>query len=216
MRTSTSLVVVAAAIVALSDSVARGELLPEYGVKAGLNLANVAHDDLDSSSRTNFVGGLYVDVGGIGITNLHVQAEALWSTKGFKDGTFTVDGESYSADLRNTYFQFPLLLAYYFPPPGSIDPRLYAGPTFNVLGTAEIKDSETNDWVDIKDFQKEITWGLVVGGAVRLSEIDLIVRYEWGLSSLGDFGDRAPAGIADEEAKDRVFTVMIGFPFSRP
>ena len=46
----------------------------EFGVKAGINLSDINTDQLGSSTRSGFVGGVYLD---LATALLHLQAEAL-------------------------------------------------------------------------------------------------------------------------------------------
>ncbi|MBK7188800.1 MAG: PorT family protein [bacterium] len=166
----------------------------EFGVKAGINLSDINTDQLGSSTRSGFVGGVYLD---LATALLHLQAEALLTQRGFKDGTplGSYPGSSV-LEFRNTLLQVPVLLVFALPVP-VVSPRIYAGPAFNIPLKSEVKlDS---DWADIKSDTRN-TWSLVMGVGVKVTKIGVDLRYDIGLTA---FNDR-PVGEVLDDALDEV------------
>jgi len=182
------------------------QLLPAYGVKAGLNFSNVDLDDLESSRRTGMVGGLFLNVP---VPGLNLQGEVLYSTKGFTKGSFAADD---AFDLRKHVLQIPLLAKVALPLP-AITPSLYAGPALNFLLKGEIK-GDSGDWVDVKDDLKSTSWSLILGLDVKLFETLIVdLRYDLGLSAINDtsLGDNLTE--VGKDMKDRTLTAMVGVAF---
>jgi len=181
-------------------------------VKAGINLSDINTDQLGSSTRSGFVGGVYLDLATV---LLHLQAEALLTQRGFKDGTplGSYPGSGV-LEFRNTLLQMPVLLVFALPVP-VVSPRIYAGPAFNIPLKSEVKlDSE---WTDIKSDTRN-TWSLLMGVGVKVMKIGVDLRYDIGLTS---FNDRPVGEILDdaldeingaeqyEDIKERTFSLTV-------
>jgi hypothetical protein len=182
------------------------QLLPSYGVKAGVNFSNIDLDDLESSNRTGMVGGLFVN---LPLPSLNLQGEILYTTKGFTEGTLTGASQT---DFRMHDLQIPVLMKFSLPIP-AVTPSLYLGPALNFRLKGEIKDAE-GDWVDVKDELKSTSWSLIMGLDVRLiGTLILDFRYDLGLSAINDtsLGDNLTE--LDKDIKDRTLTAMLGVRF---
>jgi outer membrane protein W len=179
-----------------------------FGVKGGLNIANLSGDDVeDASSKTAVVAGVFFSYD---ITEIFaVQPELLFSMKGTKMDTGEGD-ETWNL----SYIQIPLLLKVNLPTEGKIKPWLCAGPAFGLLMSAELEDE------DIKDQLKTMDIGIVAGAGVGYElEKGLIfaeARYEVGLTGLTDFSD-AELDLMDlteqPDAKNSTISIMVGYGF---
>jgi hypothetical protein len=213
---------IAPAILALATMMAAGSvpaqvpLAPkaELGIKAGLNFSDINTDQIKSSTRSGFVGGLYLD---LSTFLLHLQTEALISQRGFKDGTplgsYLGNNE---LEYRNTFLQIPALIVIALPVP-LVSPRAYAGPAINFPLKSEVKLD--NDWSDIKDDAKT-TWSVILGVGVKIMKIGVDLRYDIGLTALNDRPvgnilddalDEITAADQYDDLKDRTFSLTVSF-----
>lgn len=144
-----------------------------FGLKAGVNLANLNVEDYDD---TEMKLGMYAGaLAHIHITpNIGVQPEVVYSTQGAKDG---------DAKWLIDYVNVPIMLQYMF----DNGFRIETGPQVGFLTRAKIEaDGEE---LDIKDDLKktDISWGF---GLNYLSNSGIGVggRYNLGLTDINDNG----------------------------
>jgi hypothetical protein len=169
-------------------------LLPSVGVKAGVNVADVDHDNV--GTKNGFVGGAFADV-----PILPVRAELLYSQKGFNDGTL---GTTTDWETSYDFFEVPVMFRLKIPLIG-IAPFAYGGLSAGFLTSADSKSSETNDnWVDIKSDNPDIVWGIPLGAGLELARWHFDIRYNFGLTEMKD----PTLGAAYE---DRTWSFMIGW-----
>lgn len=134
-----------------------------FGVKAGVNFANLSGDDVEEAdSRTSFHLGLIAEI--MLSENFAVQPEVLYSGQGAEEGDMT---------LKLDYITIPVMLKYYVSNGLSIE----AGPQvgFNVLAEAEGED--------IEDVKTDIGAGLGLGYALNQG-IFFQARYNFGFSDI--------------------------------
>ena len=177
-----------------------------FGLKAGINLANVNFDpqpDEDvSGRRTGFVGGLFVVVP---VTELIAfQGEALFSQKGT---SFDADGDEGSLELD--YLEVPLLLRVGTASSGRTSFHAFAGPAIGLKLRSKFSatfEGETED-EDIEDDIEAFDIGLVGGAGVDFGRFTLDGRYTWGLRNV--------LNVDPDEAriKNRAFSIMAGVRF---
>lgn len=195
---------------------ALAQMTPAWGVKGGLNISEIDMEDVESSSQSGWVAGLFVD---LATPLLHLQGEALYSVRQSELGP--ANPNAYDVEVENTYLQVPVLVKLGLPLP-AVAPSVYAGPAVALPIDSRMTDTE-GDWVDVDDFSKDLVWSLVLGADVKLLDLLIVdVRYDIALTELND----RPVGevlddIDDEftetesyrDIKDRTFTVMVGVEF---
>jgi hypothetical protein len=169
------------------------------GVKAGVNLSDIAVDPVDDTCckrRTGAVGGLFVTVP-IN-TTIGFQPEFLYSMKG---ATFEEDGEEFK--IKTNYFEVPLLLRADFSSSAS-RPFVLFGPTlgFRTKATFEFPDGTEED---AKDDVEKFDVGFAIAGGLQFGRGSVEVRYTHGLSD-ADNSD-------DSKARHRVVSILAGFRF---
>ena len=210
-----ALILVLAAI-ALSAVTATAGLLPTYGIKGGLNLSNINMDDIESSTQTGYVAGLFLDLGS---PLLHLQGELLYTGRKSELGPSTT--YQYNVETNNHFIEIPVLVKFGLPLP-VVKPGIYAGPAVSIPIKSEMTDAD-GEWIDVKDYSKDMVWSVIVGVDVKLMDrLTLDLRYDVAVTELND----APVGeilddIEDEfndveayrDIKDRTFTVMVGWAF---
>lgn len=162
-----------------------------FGIRGGLNIANLNDTDADVDSRTGLMVGVYANYL-IPNSPVVIQPEVLYTQKGYEQNDNTV---------KLDYIEIPVLAKFNFITDGSFTPNVYFGPSigFNVNAEAE------NDVVEVgfEDSVNDTEFGVVVGGGVDFGRIDLGVRYGAGLTEVVDGGD----------AKNGVFSITAGIGF---
>lgn len=170
---------------------------PAFGVKAGINAANLtsADNEADPKTRIGAVVGLFVDVPVNDAVSF--QPEFLYSMQGAK---LTEGGDSATIDLH--YVQVPLLARIKL---GAGSPAgLLVGPAFGIRTRANFKaGGETQD---LNDAVKKWDAGLVTGIGINLGRAVLDARYTWGLTNV-DISENP------DTIKNRVFSVTAGLRF---
>lgn len=174
------------AVVALMAVSANAQL--KFGVKAGLNLANLGGDMEDTKMKIGLMVGGFANYA---INDqLSIQPELMFSQAGAK---YEVLDETYKMNLN--YIVLPVMLKYSF---GAIN--LQAGPQLGFLLSAE------DDGEDIKEFLKSTDLGLNIGAGYQIMEnLGVEARYNLGLSNIVDEGD--------DEVKTNGIQVLVSYSF---
>lgn len=142
-----------------------------FGVKAGLNIANLTGDLEGTSSLASFNAGALVN---IPVSSMFsVQPEVLYSGEGAK-----VDGGKYQFN----YINIPVLFQYNNPT-GFI---AEVGPQIGLLTSAKAK-ADGGGSTDVKDYLKSTNFSAVVGVGYKLAMgLGFNARYNIGLSNISD------------------------------
>ena len=192
------------------------------GLRAGVNLSQVAGNDLSLSSggknfsfKNNdtraygFVGGIFMRFG----KKIFIQPEILLSQKGGKFDVFE-DGKSNgrSVDLKLTNIDLPVLVGVKL---GNVL-RINAGPvaTFRLSDSGNIGDS-------IKEYQgqnanevfKDVILGYQAGVGFDIGKLNIDLRYEGNVNDVVDvkFSDASTA--SKFAAKGNSLQATLGFNF---
>ncbi|MCB0804228.1 MAG: PorT family protein [Bacteroidales bacterium] len=189
-----------------------------FGVKAGLNLANMSiGDDADNSMRTGLHAGFMAKVP---LTEkVALQPELIYSRKGTDikyDADFLgIDLAEGETNVRFDYIDIPIYLV--FNPVENFN--VHAGPYLGLLLGAQVDtqaeilegiDINDEDDIDIDHFNST-EFGLSGGIAFEFDRVSLGVNYNWGLSQIAKDDDVSETLIGD--AKNRVLQVYLGFLF---
>lgn len=170
-----------------------------FGVKGGVNFANVTGDDFEGpESRTSFHVGVLVE---FPLTDaFSIQTEALYSGQGFKseiEGIGTSDNIEYQLD----YINVPVLAKIYVTDGLSFE----VGPQFSFKVNEEIDSDPNNNPGDLDlDEAESFDFG-VAGGLTFQTGAGFFAtgRYTYGLTEI----------IKDVDVKNSVFQLGIGFKF---
>ena len=145
----------------------------KFGVKAGLNLANLTGDVTGAKIKTDFhAGGLVeIPVGKI----FAVQPEVLYSGQGAKS---TENGEDFKLNLG--YLNVPVLFKY-------INPSGFfavTGPQVGFLLNAQAKAG--SDHQDVKSAFKstDFSWAFGAGYLISSVNVGIEARFNQGLSNI--------------------------------
>lgn len=197
----------------------------KFGVKAGVNLANVSGNGLDffidSDEKSENRFGLAI--GGLVEYKLSqkisLQGELVYSQQGFKKNYPDEDFmESYALD----YLNIPVLAKYYI----TDELNLEFGPQLGFLLAAKYIDEEDGEKYeeDAKEFFKSTDFGLNFGAGYQLENgLGINARYNLGLANIFDYSRTRIAetkfGKVDEEIEDnfqlknRVFSISLFYTF---
>jgi len=179
----------------------------QFGIRAGLNLSDLASDDaIDSDPRLGFHGGVTATYP-LG-TALFIQPEVLYSQKG---AGFSEDNEQGSYNID--YLDIPLLFGYSLPTATNLLVQFYAGPQLSV----KVNESIRADGIGVDfDLIKDTDFGLVLGGdvgAVRVGTAQSFgvgLRYALGLT---DIIDNNPLTEGASSVTNRVLSVSAFYRF---
>ncbi len=163
---------------------------PKFGIKAGVNMANVNGSDVkDTSTLTGFTGGLFL---GIPAGTLSIQPELLFSMDGTKLG---------DAKENLNYMEIPVLVKYNFPSTKAT-PYLFVGPVIGVLMSAKATAGGVSE--DVKDQFKSSDFAGTVGAGLDVGKLSFDARYNFGLTKITKNGS---------DVKTGAFRVMVGYSF---
>jgi len=176
---------------------AEAQLLPEFGIKGGLNLSTISNLD-GSESKAGILAGAFVKLN-VPASPVAIQPELLFVQYGAND-------ESSDAKIILNYIQVPVLLSFGFDVPAApVAPNVFFGPYVGFNTKAENDDGDGNT-ADLDDFINGTDFGVVVGAGLDVSKFRIGLRYTAGLSNIfeDDFEDgEKNGGIA--------LTVGVGF-----
>jgi len=190
-----------------------------FGVKAGLNLANMTAKDKDNtwsddySMKTGFHLG--VTAGFSIMDNLFIEPGLLFSTKGFK---VDEDGGNYTFNMN--YLDIPINAIYKIDL-GCLNVFVHTGPYFGYAISGKMKSDdkifmtdnfELTDEQDIeigsdeaKDDIKALDIGWNIGAGVEISGITVGIQYGLGLANL------SPSTANETVAKNKVIGISVGY-----
>lgn len=161
-----------------------------FGAKAGLNVANLSGDIIDTEALVGFHVGVFAEVELS--ENFIFQPELIYSSQGakFSEGDISMDFEL-------NYINLPIMFKY-----GVADGfYLEAGPQIGFLTSAKVLG------VDIKDEVESIDFGVNLGLSYDISEKFFGgARYNIGLS-------RISKDTEDESVKNSVLSFSVGYRF---
>lgn len=197
------------------------------GVRGGINIANLLDKDNDYVYSDEYSSRIGINLGltlAIPISdNLHFETGAFYANKGFIydfEEIYDYSLFEMNVKVKTQHIDIPLTLKSIYKLGKQqiyITYGLYAG--IGVSGKMEISakyrgDSESESvnilWgSDDQDDFRGFDFGLIGGAGVNLSGFVLEARYELGLANIAPNDDNGAV------YRNRVITVMIGFPLSK-
>ncbi|GGX03281.1 porin family protein [Aquimarina muelleri] len=176
-----------------------------FGVKTGVNLANISGDNTEGfEGRTSFHLGSVVE---IPITDKFAfQPEVSYSSQGdkFKNNLL---GLSAKTTMKLDYINIPLIAKYYVIQGFT----LQAGPQIGFLISAKskVEAMDVNKETDIDDNFKSIDFGVILGLGYQLDMGAFFdARYNIGLSNIND-----AASFDDVKQKNSMAQFSVGYKF---
>jgi hypothetical protein len=184
-------------IMTLAFAVAANAEGSGFGLKAGVNFANISGDDTDElNSLTGFVGGLFMDIPMS--PTISIQPEIFYSQKGAKFTELNTD-----VSIKLDYVDIPVLFKYTMAGE-SARPYFLFGPSIGFSINSELSadgQSEDLDNVASTDF------GLVFGIGVNFQKFLIEGRYGLGLSNILDEDS------GSDSLNNTAFQLMLGYSF---
>ena len=189
----------------------------DFGIKGGLNIANLHGEDVsdDSDWKTGFAGGVFLNWGVTPVFS--IQPELLYVQNGTKDSV--LDGE---LSLKFNYLQIPVLAMVDLPVGGGLIPVLYTGPYFGIRLDSKlvVEAGGASASASLDDYTETYDTGFVFGAAFEFGagpgKMTLEGRYVLGMTQIdtglveGIFGvEEAPRS----DAKNESWMIMLGFAF---
>lgn len=182
-----------------------------FGVKAGLNYANISGPQIGKEweGRMALVAGAFFvfNIGKI----FALQPEVLYSQKGPKwDEQFQLEGENFKATAHMDYLDIAALAKLFIPVTSNSAFRinLFAGPYVGLKLNGKLK-WEWGGEPGERDLEylKSQNAGLAFGGGfdfvVGSGRLSVDARYGMSLSTMSK----------DEDMKNRVFSFLLGYSF---
>ena len=176
----------------------------DFGIKAGLNIANMNVEGLQS--RIGFCGGGFATIGVGDI--VVIQPEAMYTQKGAKWESWY--GPPGIITLKLDYVDIPLLFKFMLPVKGVVKPNLFVGPYFaiNVNAKRKIEGHVTSEERNYGPYAEAAALGIVLGGGVDFSlkkgKIVFDGRYTLELTTTAE---------EPFDQKNEVFSFMLGYSF---
>jgi|SRR5699024_6939966 len=165
----------------------------DFGIRGGLNFANLNDTDLDTDSRTGFMVGVYANYL-IPNSPVSIQPEVLYTQKGFEYG---------DATAKLGYIEIPVLAKFDWVMDGNITPHVYFGPYIGFNVSAEAEGPQGDVDVDIEDTVNTTDFGVIVGAGVDVNRFNVGVRYGAGLTEVAD----------NIDGKNGVLSIVAGVSF---
>jgi hypothetical protein len=171
------------------------------GVKAGVNISDLRHDE-ESDSRIGLVAGGFVArrVNGA----LGLQVEGLYSAKGdkFFNTTIAID-----------YLEIPVLATFRLPDSVRMRPVFLTGPAVELKLRTRYGDAPDSVQDGFNQFVHRWELGWLVGGGIDLplssGSMTLEGRFTLGLTPVFD----ADPSDSDAVKRNRVLSVVLGYRF---
>ncbi len=185
-----------------------------FGVRAGMNVANVGGDEDDAKSKIGFFGGLgvYFNI----VNSLSINSGLFCTQKGCKSDDMDMDVEGYEveANARFTmnFIELPVYLSYRLPLNLKSSVQVFFGPYFDygvygkATGDLKFRGEKISQSMDLFDDDydfKRFHVGLGLGAAYTWSRLSVGLSYQWGLTEVA----------ADAGSYWNNFNISVGYNF---
>lgn len=174
----------------------------KIGFKAGLNISNLKESGTNTTTKTGFHGGLFLE--NFINEKFAIQPEILYSSQGAKEeGKLPFLNQNVNATLSLDYINVPVMLKYYPIKNFSIE----AGPQIGFLLsskldiTSKYNSNITIDNSDLHALFNKFDYGLNFGLEYSSSGLFFSARYQHGLADIYN------------STQNRVFQISTGYKF---
>jgi opacity protein-like surface antigen len=161
----------------------------EFGVQAGMNMANLSGEDMETDMKMGIFGGVSAAFSLTDVITL--ETGALYSTKGAQDEE-SEEEIGIKMSLAFSYIVIPLNIAYSVSDQISLIAGSYVGllMSANSKMSGEFLGQTIDEEEDIKEDIANIDFGINIGASFSINEsISVGVGYELGLADIGSEGD---------------------------
>jgi len=179
----------------------------DFGIKGGLNIANLAGAEDDLDSRTGIHAGLVLEFS-FPLTPVGIESGIYYSQKGAQTSE-----DNITATWKLDYIEVPVLAKISVGPPGPFSPHIVAGPyaAYNINSELDVSAGSESVTEDFSEFTSDIDFGGVIGVGADLSlgvtKLTIQARYSRGLIDVND------NGFEDEGENNSVFSISAGIMF---
>ena len=191
----------------------------KYGVKAGLNLANMLEKDDDETYSEDYSMKIGFHLGGaaeIPISEkFSVQPGLLFSTKGFKMKIEGIDGffEDMNINVNLNYLEIPINAIYKIEL-GSSKLCINTGPYLGYALSGKVSYDKDSESIDIgssdDDDLKALDYGFNIGAGIEINDaITIGLQYGLGLGNLSIDTDNG------YKLNNRVIGISVGYMFGQ-
>jgi len=204
-------------LIAIIFSLSNNMWAQKFGVKAGLNLANMLIKDDQSESNTKMKIGFHI--GGVGEMSINemisLEAGLLLSTKGYK-----AEESGVKTTCNLMYIDIPIDAKAKFDV-GGLKVFGFAGPYFGMGLSGKTKTEgdvmgvSMNSEDDIKwgsgddAMLKRLDFGLTVGAGVQIDAIEVSLAYNLGLANISATTD------GGSKVKNKVIGLSVAYKFGK-
>jgi len=179
----------------------------DFGIKGGLNFANLTGSEDDLESRTGSHVGLVIDFS-FPMIPVGIESGIYYSQKGA-----AVSEEGATATLKLDYIEVPVLAKIKVGPPGPFSPHFVVGPyaAYNINSEFDVSAGSASVTEDFSEFTSDIDFGGVLGvGAdfsMGVTKLNIQAKYSRGLIDIND------NGFEGEGEYNSVFSITAGIMF---
>lgn len=179
----------------------------DFGIKGGLNIANLAGAEDDLDSRTGIHAGLVLDFS-FPLMPVGIESGIYYSQKGAQ-----ISEDGMTATWKLDYVEVPVLAKISVDPPGPFSPHIVVGPyaAYNINSELDVSAGSASVIEDFSEFTSDIDFGGVIGvGAdfsLGVTKLNIQARYSRGLLDVND------NGFEDEGEHNSVFSISAGIMF---
>lgn len=175
----------------------------QLGVKGGPNFSNIK-TDVSTEGQTGFHAGAYAM---IKVSKIGIQPELLFSSLSSELSSGNVTSE-----FKSSYVNIPIIVKIYLV--GGLN--LQVGPQFGFNTFSEVTAAAggISTSVDVQDELKSSDVSLAIGAGFDLPfGLNLTARYNLGLSDINDTLDLDIDPATNDELRNQVFQVSVGYAF---
>jgi hypothetical protein len=201
-----------ALVLLLCASVSNAQL--RFGITAGTNISSLssASSVIDEvKGATNYQVGILLQAKSSGFA---IQPEILYSVKAGQFNNSTVSGILSGSDTKyqSQNIEIPVNLQFGISA-GPARVFIQGGPYVSFL-TGALVNGSVKEYKDVKDNINTFNYGVGAGVGAELLSLQLTVKYDWGLSKLGQEQLLLGQNINPfNELKDRNLSIALAYLF---
>lgn len=189
-------------------------LTVDWGVKAGVNSADIQSSTVGGERRRAYVGGGFLELDFVG--SFALQADLLYSQKGDENEVGSGTDRTLF-EVKLNYVEVPVMLKLQGPLLGNAEANFYAGPSF-AFKVSEATEGQAPGTLIRGTFAKRTDIGAALGIEFVIGlggpQFLLDLRFTPGFSTIRDDAviqtERDSFEIPDPEATNSTFSVMAG------
>lgn len=157
------------------------QLKPEYGIKFGINLADLRTDENTLSPRSTFHVGFEAEH--VFNSQLGLQVELVYSRQGNVRRGRTEQGVKFDNTLALDYLNFPVLMNYYIKEGWYFSSGMQLGFLLRAQLDETVGVDSNQD--NVGDSYKNADFGMIIGTGYKTEwGFNVGLRYNWGFTNV--------------------------------